>query len=72
MSAVHKLPSPPDLFDRAAIALIEREPDPEVRAELRERYELRAALAQFQGGMSRPNAERLAFRSLRQVLGLRD
>lgn len=72
MNATNKAPTPPDLFYRAAVVLIEQQPDPEVRAELRERYELRAAWAQYIGGMERPNAERQAFRELRQVLGLRD
>lgn len=63
---------PPDLFYRAALVLIEQQPDPDQRATLRELFEHRAALAQYDGGLSRPDAERLAFRELRKSLGLLD
>jgi hypothetical protein len=69
MSAIDKALIPPDLFYRAAVVLIEQQVDPDHRAELRERFELRAAVAEYDGGLSRPEAERLAFRELRQLLG---
>jgi len=69
MSAICKAAIPPDLWYRAAVALIEKQPDPDRRANLRERFEHRAAVAEYDGGLSRPEAERLAFRELRQVLG---
>ena len=61
---------PPDLFYRAAVVLIERQADPDLRAALRERFEHRAAVAEYDGGLTRPEAERLAFRELRRTLGL--
>ena len=70
MTATGKESIPPDLFYRAAVVLIEQHPDSEQRAELRERFEHRAAVAEYEGGLSRPEAERLAFRELRQLLGL--
>lgn len=70
MSVTPRASIPLDLFYRAAIVLIERHPDPDRRAELRERFEHRAAVAEYEGGLSRPEAERLAFRELRQLLGL--
>ena len=70
MTAISKYAIPPDLFDRAALALIEQQPEPEVRAGLRESYEHRAAVAEYHGGLIRTEAERLAFRELRQTLGM--
>lgn len=69
MSAIDKALIPPDLFYRAAVALIEQQADLERRAELRERFEHRAAVTEYDGGLSRSEAERLAFRELRQLLG---
>lgn len=60
---------PPDLWCRAAIVMIERQPDPDLRAELREQFEHRAAVAQYDGGLSRREAERQAFRELRHTAG---
>jgi hypothetical protein len=70
MSVLRKVSIPPDLFYRAAVARIEHHPDLDRGAELRERFEHRAAVAEYEGGLSRPDAERLAFRELRQLLGL--
>ena len=61
---------PADLWYCAAVALIERQPDHDRRTELREQFEHRAAIAEYDGGLSRPEAERMAFRVLRQSLGL--
>ena len=69
MTAISKAAIPPDLFDRAALALIEQQ-EPDVQAHLRESYEHRAAVAEYHGGLIRTEAERLAFRELRQTLGL--
>lgn len=60
---------PADLWYRAAVALIERESCPERRAALRAAFEERAAVCEYDGGLSRPEAERLAFRELRQAVG---
>lgn len=57
---------PPDLWYRAALVLIERQPDATRRAELRAQFEHRAAMGQYEGGLTRPEAERVAFRELRQ------
>ena len=62
---------PPRLFYDAALVLIEQQPDPNLRADLRERFEHRAAVAEYDGMLSREEAERLAFRELREVLGVR-
>jgi len=70
MITTAKAAIPPDLFYRAAVVLIEQQPDPDERAELRERFELRAAVAEYHGELSRQEAERVAFRELRQSLGL--
>lgn len=72
MIATGKSAIPPDLFYRAAVVLIDRQPDPDRRAELRERFEHRAAVAEYDGHLGRQEAERLAFRELRQALGLLD
>jgi len=61
---------PADLWYCAAVALIERQPDHDRRTELREQFEHRAAVVQYDGGLSRQEAERMAFRVLRQSLGL--
>lgn len=63
------IPIPPDTWYRAAVALIEREPDPERRSDLRSAFEERAAIVEYDGGLSRPDAERLAFRELRAAVG---
>jgi len=70
VNGIGKAAIPPDLWFRASIVLIDRQPDPDRRAELRESFEYRAALSQYDGGLSRTEAERLAFRELRRSLGL--
>lgn len=72
MSAIDQTTIPPDVWYRAALVLIEQQPDTNRRAELRELFEHRAAVAEYDGGLSRPEAERLAFRELRQSLGVWD
>lgn len=69
MSAIAKDTIPPNLWYRAAVALIERQPCPERRAALRAMFEERAAVCEYDGGLSRPEAERLAFRELREAVG---
>lgn len=69
MRALTKDSIPPDLWYRAALALIEREPCHNRRAELRGVFEERAAIAEYDGGLSRVEAERLAFRELRYTVG---
>jgi hypothetical protein len=61
---------PPDLWYRAAVVLIEQQPDPDRRAELRELFEYRAAVAEYDGGLARSEAERIAFRELRMKVGV--
>lgn len=70
MKAISKASLPPDLWYRAAVALIEQQPDPDQRADLRERFEHRAAVAEYDGMLAREDAERLAFRELRATLGM--
>ena len=72
MNGIGKATIPRDLWFQASIVLIDQQPDPDRRAELREQFEHRAAVAEYDGGLSRPEAERLAFRELRQALGLLD
>lgn len=59
---------PLDLFDLAALKLIEQVPDPDRQADLRAAYEERAAICEYDGGLSRFEAEKIAFRELRQAL----
>lgn len=70
MTAIDKTTIPPDLWYRAAVVLIDRQADPDRRAELRELFEHRAAVAEYDGGLVRSEAERLAFRELRQEVDL--
>lgn len=72
MTAISKAVIPPDLWYRAAVVLIEQQLDPDRWAELREMFEHRAAVAEYDGGLTRPEAERLAFRELRQAVGVLD
>jgi len=57
MIAVNNDSIPPDLFYEAALVLIEQQPDPDQRAELRERFEHRAAIAEYDGGRVRRRVE---------------
>ena len=70
MKATGKLMLPPYLWLRASMVLIEGQPAPDRRSELRELFEHRAAIAEYHGELTREEAERLAFRELRQELGL--
>ncbi|MCH7591186.1 MAG: hypothetical protein IH989_00190 [Planctomycetes bacterium] len=49
---------------RQAAALLSRVDDPDVRADLRELFEHRAAVCEFDGGLSRTDAERIALSEL--------
>ena len=57
MIATDKATIPPDLWFRAAVVLIEQQPNPDRRAELRELFEYRAAIAEYDGGLPREAAE---------------
>jgi hypothetical protein len=70
VKAISKASIPPDLWYRAAVALIEQQPDTDRQAELRELFEHRAAIVEYDGLLPRPDAERIAFRELRTELGL--
>lgn len=72
MKTTSKPAFPSELWFRASIVLIEKQPEPDRRSELRELFECRAAIAEYDGGLSREEAERLAFRGLRQELGMLD
>lgn len=72
MTAISKEAIPPDLWFRAAIVLIQNQTDSDQRAELRELFEHRAAVAEYDGGLSRADAERVAFRELRQAVARAD
>ena len=70
MIAIGKPTIPPDFWFKAAVVLIKQQLDPNRRAELRELFEHRAAVAEYDGGLRRPDAERVAFRELRQRVGV--
>ncbi len=70
MTVINKAAIPPDYWYRASVALIEHQSDPDRRAELREAFEHRAAVAEYDGGLSRADAERIAFRELRYTVRL--
>jgi hypothetical protein len=58
----------PGRWERQALALIDAEPDPDRRADLRELFEHRAGVAEYCGRLSRQDAERLAYGELRQAV----
>ena len=70
MITIDKATIPPDLWFRAAVVLIEQQPDADRRAELRELFEHRAAIAEYDGGLTRAEAERIAFRETRMRVGV--
>ena len=53
---------------RRAAALLSGVADPDLRADLRELFEHRAAVCEFDGGLSRTDAERLAFGELQAAM----
>lgn len=59
---------PNDLWYRAALKLIEQVSDPEQRADLRMIFEERAAICEYDGKLSRPEAERVAFKEVRKQI----
>lgn len=67
MNTIDAATIPPDLWFCAAIVLIELQEDPDRRAELRVRFEHRAAVAEYDDGLTRLDAERVAFRELRHL-----
>lgn len=67
--ATSKAAIPPDLWYRAALKLIEGVADREQRADLRMTFEERAAICEYDGGLSRPDAERIAFNEIRKMIG---
>lgn len=56
-----------DHWARHAAALLSGVADPDVRADLRELFEHRAAVCEFDGGLSRADAERIAFGELQRT-----
>lgn len=59
---------PPNLWYRAALKLIEQVVDPDRRADLRMTFEERAAICEYDGNLSRPEAERIAFKEVRKQI----
>ncbi len=57
----------PDLWARRAAALLSGVADPDLRADLRELFEHRAAVCEFEGRLSRADAERIAFGELQRA-----
>lgn len=58
----------PDLWARRAAVLLSGVADPDRRADLRELFEHRAAVCEFDGGLSRTDAERVAFGELQAAM----
>ena len=56
-----------DEWARRAAALLSGVADPDLRADLRELFEHRAAVCEFDGGLSRADAERIAFGELQRA-----
>lgn len=54
----------PGRWARRAAALLSTVANPGIRADLRELFEHRAAVCEFDGGLSRTEAERIAFEEL--------
>ena len=57
-----------DYWARQAAALLAPVADPDLRADLRELFEHRAAICEFDGGLDRTEAERVAFAELRAAM----
>jgi hypothetical protein len=60
---------PKDFWYRAALKLIDSVSDPDHRVDLRLVFEERAAICEYDGNLSRPEAERIAFHELRLAVG---
>lgn len=58
----------PDLWARRAATLLSGVADPDRRADLRELFEHRAAVCEFDGRLPRTDAERLAFGELQAAM----
>lgn len=58
----------PDLWARRAAVLLSGVADPDLQADLRELFEHRAGVCEFDGGLSRADAERLAFGELQAAM----
>lgn len=56
-----------NLWARRAAGLLSGVADPDLRADLRELFEHRAAVCEFDGGLSRADAERIAFGELQRA-----
>lgn len=57
-----------DLWARRTTGLLSGVADPDVRADLRELFEHRAAVCEFDGGLKRTDAERVAFPELQTAM----
>ena len=57
-----------DRWARQAAGLLATVADPDRRADLREVFEHRAAVCEFDGGLSRTDAERIAFDELQAAM----
>ena len=57
-----------DQWARQAAALLATVADPDRRVDLRELFEHRAAVCEFDGGLSRPDAERIALAELQAAM----
>ena len=62
---------PPGAWARRAAALLATIDDPDQRAALREDFEHRAGVCEFDGGLSRDEAERVAFVEIQSKLRTR-
>ncbi len=62
----------PTIWARRASALLSDVEDASVRADLRELFEHRAAVAEYDGEQNRGVAERIAYRELRGVIEARE
>lgn len=56
-------------WNKAALVLIDREPDRDRRTDLRYQFEERAGILQYDGGLSRADAEREAYTGLAEGAG---
>ena len=57
-----------DHWARQAAGLLATIADPDLRVDLRELFEHRAAVCEFDGGLSRADAERIAFTELQAAM----
>ncbi len=64
-------PMPAGLWAQCASSLLSGVADNDLRAELRNAFEERAAICEYEGGLGREDAERMAFATLRQTFAHR-